>query len=40
MDSMIPIYCSLIKSGDKTLEQVPKKIRDKVENQLNANEAD
>ncbi|MFB0830757.1 CD1375 family protein [Brevibacillus laterosporus] len=31
MDSMIPIYCSLIKSGDKTLEQVPKKIRDKVE---------
>ncbi|MCR8985870.1 CD1375 family protein [Brevibacillus laterosporus] len=40
MDSMIPIYCSLIKSGDKTLEQVPQKIRDKVESQLSANEAD
>ncbi|WP_430536880.1 CD1375 family protein [Brevibacillus laterosporus] len=36
---MVPIYCSLIKSGDKTLKQVPPKIRDKVESQLNANEA-
>ncbi|MGG1443339.1 CD1375 family protein [Brevibacillus laterosporus] len=40
MDSMVPIYCSLIESGDKTLEQVPKQLRDKVESQLNANEAD
>ncbi|MGG1266272.1 CD1375 family protein [Brevibacillus laterosporus] len=40
MDSKVPIYCSLIKSSDKTMEQVSKQIRDKVESQLNANEAD
>ncbi|MEG0470797.1 MAG: CD1375 family protein [Solibacillus sp.] len=38
MNPIIPIYAQLIKDGDKTIEQVPARIRDEVQTYLNAGE--
>lgn len=38
MNPIIPIYAQLIKDGDKTIEQVPARIRDEVQAYLNAGE--
>ena len=38
MNPIVPIYSQLIKDGDKTIEQVPTRIRQEVQDYLNAGE--
>ena len=39
MNPIIPIYAQLVKDGDKTIKQVPARLRDEVQTYLDAGEA-
>ncbi|WP_199203586.1 CD1375 family protein [Sporosarcina sp. P34] len=39
MNPIIPIYAELVKSGDKTIKQVPTQLRKDVQKLLDAGEA-